>query len=167
VKLDKVRETKKFMDKAIKNCLPNREPSLYFFRGLLNYHCHNFYESLKDFNEAINLEQESTAIFYLARGRAFACMAILTEAMKDISIALNLDESLLEAYYFRGCCAYLLGDSNLAFLDFQRMINSEAKSAPVHVHAGKLLMTTGAYEDAIKAFMNADAIEVTQESLYQ
>jgi len=28
-------------------------------------------------------------------------------------------------------------------------------------------MTTGAYQDAIKAFMNADTVEVTQESHYQ
>lgn len=28
----------------------------------------------------------------------------------------------------------------------------------VHVYAGNLLMTTGAYQDAIKAFMNADTV---------
>lgn len=37
----------------------------------------------------------------------------------------------------------------------------------VHVQAGKLLMTTGAYSDAIKAFDNADTVEMTAESLYQ
>ena len=39
-------------------------------------------------------------------------------ALKDLSIALELDDSLLEAYIFRGKCAYLLGDNNLAFHDF-------------------------------------------------
>ena len=94
-KFDKVLETKRFMDQAIANCLPQKEPSFYFFRGLLEYQMHNFYDSLKDFNEAINLETDSNAVHYLARGRAFACMGVLTEAMKDISIALNLDETLL------------------------------------------------------------------------
>jgi len=28
----------------------------------------------------------------------------------------------------------------------------------VHVYAGNLLMTTGAYQDAVKAFMNADTV---------
>lgn len=38
VKYDKVLETKKFMDKAIANCCKNqKESSLYFFRGLLNF----------------------------------------------------------------------------------------------------------------------------------
>jgi hypothetical protein len=33
-------------------------------------------------------------VYYLARGRALACMGILTEAMKDISVAVNLDETI-------------------------------------------------------------------------
>ena len=38
IKFDKVLETKYFIDKAIANCENLRkEPSLYFFRGLLNY----------------------------------------------------------------------------------------------------------------------------------
>lgn len=166
IKFDKVLETKIFIDKAITNCCETMEPSLYFFRGLLNFQLHRFYESVQDFNEAINQEQDTTPMHYLARGRSYACLSILTEAMKDISIALNLDETLLQAYQFRGCCAYLLGDNNLAFLDFQRLILSDPKNALVHVQAGKLLMTTGAYEDAIKAFRNADTVELTTESHY-
>ena len=38
IKYDKVLETKKFMDKAIANCCGRqKEPSLYFFRGLLHF----------------------------------------------------------------------------------------------------------------------------------
>jgi tetratricopeptide (TPR) repeat protein len=83
------------MDKSIRNCDKKvKEPSLYFFRGLLNFHLHRFYDALQDFNSAINEEEESTAFFYLARGRCYACLSILTEAMKDLSVALNLDETL-------------------------------------------------------------------------
>jgi tetratricopeptide (TPR) repeat protein len=53
-----------------------------------------FYEALKDFNVAIEEEEEPTASYYLARGRCYACLSILNEAMKDLSIALNLDETL-------------------------------------------------------------------------
>lgn len=120
-----------------------------------------FYEALIDFNVAIEEEEEPTAIYYLARGRCYACLSILTEAMKDLSIALNLDDSLQDAYIFRGKCAYLLGDNNLAFLDFQRLILSDPKNPMVHVYAGNLLMTTGAYSDAIKAYLNADTVEKT------
>jgi tetratricopeptide (TPR) repeat protein len=79
---------------------------------------HNFYLALKDFSVAIEEEEEPTAAYYLARGRTYACLSVLTEAMKDLSIALNLDETLQEAYIYRGKCAYLLGDNNLSFLDF-------------------------------------------------
>ena len=47
IKFEKVLETKRFMDKAIANCcINNKEPSLYFFRGLLNFQMHNFYDAL-------------------------------------------------------------------------------------------------------------------------
>lgn len=55
---------------------------------------HRFYDALQDFNTAIDEEEESTAYFFLARGRCYACLSILTEAMKDLSIALNLDETI-------------------------------------------------------------------------
>ena len=55
---------------------------------------HHFYEALADFNKAIEMEEESSAYFFLARGRTYACLSILTEAMKDLSVALNLDETL-------------------------------------------------------------------------
>ena len=146
IKFSKVLETKKFMDKAIANCCKNtKESSLYFFRGLLNFQMHNFYDALADFNRAIDAEEESSAYFYLARGRTYACLSILTEAMKDLSVALNLDETLQQAYIYRGKCAYLIGDNNLAFLDFQRLILTDPKNPMVHVYAGNLLMTTGAY----------------------
>lgn len=92
VKYDKVRETKHFLSKAINNVNhKKKEPSLYFFRGLLNFQLHNFYDALCDFNTAIIEDDEPTAAFYLARGRTYACLSILREAMKDLSIALNLD----------------------------------------------------------------------------
>lgn len=41
------------------------------------------------------------------------------------------------------------------------MILTDPKNPIVHVYAGNLLMTTGAYQDAIKAFLNADTINQT------
>jgi len=37
----------------------------------------------------------------------------------------------------------------------------------VHIYAGNLLMTTGSYEDATKAFTNADNIHKSPLALYQ
>jgi len=128
---------------------------------------HDFYSALSDFNVAIQEEEEATGQFHLARGRTYACLSILDEALKDLSVALELDETLLEAYIFRGKCAYLLGDNNLAFHDFQKLIISDQKNPLVHIYAGNLLMTTGAYTDAIKAFDNADTVQPTALASFQ
>ena len=61
----------------------------------------------------------------------------------------------------------MLGDNNLAFLDFQRLILTDPKNPMVHVYAGNLLMTTGAYNDAIKAFLNADTVQKTAVAAFQ
>jgi len=44
---------------------------------------------------------------------------------------------------------------------------TDPKNPLVHVYAGNLLMTTGAYVDAIKAFENADTVEPTAVSAFQ
>ena len=43
----------------------------------------------------------------------------------------------------------------------------EPKNPSVHIYAGNLLMTTGSYEDATKAFTNADNIKQSPLALYQ
>ena len=37
----------------------------------------------------------------------------------------------------------------------------------VHIYAGNLLMTTGSYEDATKAFTNADSVQKSSLAFYQ
>lgn len=37
----------------------------------------------------------------------------------------------------------------------------------VHAYAGNLLMTTGSYEDAAKAFTNADSVQPCAFAIYQ
>lgn len=89
------------------------------------------------------------------------------EAVKDLTAAITLDEECLDAYLNRGKCAYLLGDTPLSFLDFQKLIMIEPKNPLVHVYAGNLLMTTGSYDDAAKAFSNADSVKKCALAIYQ
>ena len=79
----------------------------------------------------------------------------------------RMNKDLLDAYLNRGKCAYLIGDTGLAFMDFQKLIVLEPKNPSVHIYAGNLLMTTGSYEDATKAFTNADNIQKSPLALYQ
>lgn len=61
IKYGKVRQTREFLNVAIECCCKEqKQPSLYFFRGLLNFQMHEFYEALSDFNVAIQEEEEAT-----------------------------------------------------------------------------------------------------------
>lgn len=52
-------------------------------------------------------------------------------------------------------------------MDFQKIIVLQPKNPMAHIYAGNLLMTTGSYEDATKAFTNADNIKKSPLALYQ
>lgn len=138
-----------------------------FLRGLLNFALHRFYDAICDFERVIEKTDETSATHYLARGRCYACLSMFKEAITDLSIAINLNKDLLDSYLNRGKCAYLIGDTGLAFMDFQKLIVLEPKNPSVHIYAGNLLMTTGSYEDATKAFTNADNIKKSPLALYQ
>ncbi|CAI2363482.1 unnamed protein product [Moneuplotes crassus] len=156
---------KGIVDQAIdSNC--KLDSVIYYYRGLLHYYLHSFYEALLDFEMAIDKDDEPGASLYLARGRSFACLSMLNEAIKDFSIAINLDEKCTDAYLCRGKCSYLVGNNTQAFMDFQKLIVLDAKNPKVHIHAGNLLMTTGAYLDATKAYLNADVVEKTAEAAF-
>lgn len=63
----------------------------------------------------------------------------------DLSNSIKINPNLMDAYLNRGKCAYLIGDTQLAFMDFQKLILLEPKNPTVHIYAGNLLMTTGSY----------------------
>ena len=88
------------------------------------------------------------------------------EAIADFSKVIELDDELFDAYLFRGKCSYLIGDTSQAFLDFQKLILLQPKNPMVHAYAGNLLMTTGSYEDASKAFTNADSVAPCAFAVY-
>jgi len=46
------------------------------------------------------------------------------------------------------------------------MIILQSKNPMVHINAGNLLMTTGSYEDAIKAFTNANSVQLCPLAIY-
>ena len=92
--------------------------SLFYFRGLLYYYKHQFFDALLDLDYIVEKDDEPHAHYYLARGRCYACLSMFPEAVKDLTASLTLDEECLEAFLNRGKCAYLLGNTPLAFLDF-------------------------------------------------
>ena len=67
-----------------------------YFRGILNFALHGFYDAITDFETVIEKSEETNAKYYLARGRCHACLSMFKEAITDLSIAINLNKDLLD-----------------------------------------------------------------------
>lgn len=87
-------------------------------RSTLLFYLHNFYEALCDVDAAIDLErassgeEEPNAEVLLHKGRCHACLSMFKEAISDFTKVIELDDELFDAYFFRGKCAYLIGDTS-------------------------------------------------------
>ena len=98
--------------------------NLLLTRSYILYYLHNFYEALCDIDAVIELErassgeEEPNATDLLHKGRCHACLSMFKEAITDFTKVIELDDELFDAYFFRGKCAYLIGDTSQAFLDF-------------------------------------------------
>lgn len=85
---------------------------------MINFYSHQFYEALIDFDSVIDLEENVQSKHYLARGRCYACLSLFNEAISDITKSIEMDPEVSDAFFNRGKCAYLLGDTAQSFLDF-------------------------------------------------
>ena len=95
---------------------------LHFHRGLLHLYVHNFDQAIFDFQQAIKNNDLSEPKYYLYMGLAYGCVNLLEESIKHLTTAINLKDNYLPAYYNRGKCAYLIGNIDLAFSDFQKLV---------------------------------------------
>ena len=95
-----------------------KDYGLQFHRSCLNLYLQQFYESIIDLDDVIDKDEDTHAKYYLMRGRNYACLSMFKQAITDLSIAIIIDKNLIDAYLNRGKCAYLIGDTSLAFMDF-------------------------------------------------
>lgn len=67
-------EAKAILDRAVsKN---PRDTNLLYLRGLVQFYMHQFYEALIDLDAVIDIDEDPSAKFYLARGRCHACLSM-------------------------------------------------------------------------------------------
>lgn len=131
------------------------EHMLYYFRGIFRLHKQDFGKALKDFDKAVSYCDNVVAKYHLGRARCYGCISMFKEAIHDATVALEANDSLVEAYVLRGKCAFISGDTKQAFSDFQKVIKLRPEDAMMHMHAGNILMVSGAYDQSIKAYSNA------------
>jgi len=151
--LSMLTKVSKSLDEFIKE--KKNEHMLYYFRGVFRLFKQEFMNALKDFEKAINYCDNVVAKYYLGRARCYACLSMFKEAIQDLGVTIENNDSLIEAYILRGKCAFISGDTKQAFTDFQKVIKLKPEDPMMHIHAANILMASGAYEQAIKAYSNA------------
>ena len=89
-----LRDAKRDLNHALK--YSPKDYQVLYFRGLLNFSLHYFYDAITDFEQVIEKSEDTHSKFYLSRGRCYACLSMFKEAITDLSIALNLNKELLD-----------------------------------------------------------------------
>jgi tetratricopeptide (TPR) repeat protein len=142
------------------------EHMLYYFRGILRLYQQDFAKALKDFTQSIEYCDTVVAKYHLGRARCYACINMFKEALQDLNIALEANDTLIEAYILRGKYSFISGDTKQAFSDFQTIISLRPDDPMMHIHAGNILMTSGAYDQSIKAYTNAYKLKAIPMALF-
>lgn len=124
-----------------------------YIKAIISYYQSNFEQAYTYIKECIDKAEENIFSHYLVRGFCNLTLKIYQEAVQDFSISLQLNESALNLYPFRGVCGYLSEDYNLALDDFL-FFCSERKPENVLLSA-KLLLFTACYTDALMLLSNS------------
>ncbi|CAG9324004.1 unnamed protein product [Blepharisma stoltei] len=143
------------------------ESEAYFFRSVIKYLTGKFKEAFEDAKTTIEKAEDNHDNHYIIRGLIHASLKMYKEAIQDFRVAQQLSEELGYLYSYRGRCSYLMGDTNLAFSDFQKLMLACPKDKNVHIEAGNFLILTGLYEDALDALDRSNRIELNFEATYQ
>jgi len=111
-----------------------KDESVLYLRGILNFSLHRFYDAICDFERVIEKTDETNAVYYLARGRCYACLSMFKEAITDLSIAININKDLIDAYLNRGVVLIKLGHKKDGCLDFKRASELGNKKASKQIN---------------------------------
>ena len=143
------------------------DSDLHFFRGIVSYYDGKYEECIKDLDVAIEKAEDNNVYHYLCRGMSYANSGYYEEAMNDFSAVIQLNENMPQGHLYRGRCAFLREDTNLAYADYQKLLYLNPEDPTVHIHAGDLLLLTNSVEDAVKAYNNSLSKGKTKQAIIQ
>lgn len=145
-----LKKANKIIDKGMKRKL---DSEILFIKSFLLYLQSDFDKSFSYIKEAIEKAEENIASHYIMRGFSNVGLKIYTEAISDFTIALQLNESLISLYPYRGVCAYLTEDYSQALEDFVGY-SDESDSSSIILSA-KLLMFASSYSEALQVLLKS------------
>ena len=145
-----LKKAEKILEYALKRRV---DSEILFIKSLIQYLQGDYEKSYASIKECIDKAEENIPCHYTARGFCNVALKVYSEAVQDFTIALQLNESLSSIYPFRGVCAYLSEDYNLALDDFLYYSNDLQNSSIIL--SAKLLMFTACYTDALQILSKA------------
>ncbi len=135
-------------DEAIRRAPDNA--FAYNSRGLANARLGKHQNAIRDYSEAIRLKPDS-ADLYSSRAGSYSALRIYDRAIEDYNKAISLQEDY--SYYLsRGNTYGIIGQSNLAIRDFDRVIQLKPDRAEAYFLRGLEYMGQKRYQRSIADF---------------
>lgn len=142
-----------------------QDASLYTTRGDLYFQINDFDRAIEDYNEALQLNDNTDAAYY-GRGLALGRQGFIRDAINDLTIYIKRHPQHSLAYTKRGVRYLWLGESVLAQRDLLKAIELDPNNAEAHDDLGVVLAQQKHYKQAITHFNRAVEIENNYQKAY-
>lgn len=130
------KESIKTIDLAVKQDPSN--PALYYLRGILNNGREKYSRALDDFTHAIEMGAAPSLLYrcYLGRGVSYMNLMEYDQALTDLNISIEKNDTVAVAYYSRGMVNYELKDYEAAVEDFLRILQFSEGNGELYFNLG-------------------------------
>ncbi|MBM4157218.1 MAG: tetratricopeptide repeat protein [Ignavibacteria bacterium] len=142
----------KLLDKYVE--MSDKNPDVFFKRGLSYYSLFKFPEATKDFNAAIALDS-TYAMAYNMLGLINMRNNLNTQAINNFSKAIKSKVFFPEAYNNRGYAYYLSGDNENAMDDFNKALEQNPNYAEAFLYRGIVRYANGDFDISVQDFTKA------------
>ncbi len=109
---------------------PNNAYNHYFRGYIYLYGFKNYDKAINDFTNSIQMDNGKQTLAYLYRGLSYQGQKMLPQAITDYTATIKLDNNNTDAYFMRGLCKSLLGDSYGSINDYDEIIKRERTADP-------------------------------------
>ncbi len=158
--VNSIEKSLKDLDKALD--LNESCSSLYYVKAVLLYMIEDLDLAYTFVKKAIEKADDYDAKYYYLKGAIYAVAGNYQQAISNLSTAINIDKNFRPSYLERAKCYFTMGELKQVFLDIQSYISIKGNDPNIHLWAGNLLFSTGAYEDATRAYSNSENINKSE-----
>ncbi len=134
-------------------------------RGLAHAKTGNLPESFKDFDRAINVNNNYPEAYY-NRGATQAKTGKYQEALTDFNKAIELDSNYAEAYHSRGAAKAKIGDFQEAIKDYNKAIEINSNFSEAYYNRGLAYTEIGEFQESFNDFDKAIEIDGNYAEAY-